>query len=130
MGIFYRMTHACPPVDELRAAGLDPEARYRVRARHQNLRVGDFGELTRYVAPVRLHPKGILMNMVDSRYKMSHCKEEMEASGAAVMSGLPLNSRYNSTGYNENVRMQADYGSAVYRVERIAAAELPEGDGA
>ncbi len=78
-----------------------------------------------YVAPVKLHPKGIIMNAVDARYAMAHCKEELEASGAAVMSGLRLNSRFNSTGYNENVRMQSDYGSAVYRVERIAAEELP-----
>ena len=126
VGLFYRMTHAAPPVDELRAAGLDPDARYRVRARHQNLRVGDFGELVRYVAPVRLNPKGIIMNAVDSRYAMAHCKEELEASGAAIMSGVRLNSRFSGTGYNENVRMQTDFGSAVYRLERITAPALPE----
>ena len=125
VGIFYRLTHAAPPLDELRAVGLDPEGRYTVKARHQNLRVGDFGELVRYVAPVRLHPKGIVMNAVDGRYAMSDCKETLEASGAAVMSGLRLNNRFEGTGYNEDIRMQTDFGSAIYRVERIAAPELP-----
>ena len=125
VGIFYRISHAAPPLDELRAVGLDPEGRYTVKARYQNLRVGDFGELVRYVAPVRLHPKGIIMNAADSYYAMSDCKETLEASGAAVMSGLRLNNRFEGTGYNEDIRMQTDFGSAVYRVERVRTPELP-----
>ena len=125
VGIFYRISHAAPPLDQLRAAGLDPEGRYTVKARYQNLRVGDFGELVRYVAPVRLHPKGIVMNAVDSYYAMSDCKEKLEASGAAIMSGLRLNNRFEGTGYNEATRMQTDFGSAIYRVERVETPELP-----
>jgi alpha-galactosidase len=125
VGIFYRITHAAPPLDELRAVGIDPEGRYTVKARHQNLRVGDFGELVRYVAPVRLHPKGLIMNAADSYYTMSDCKETLEASGAAIMSGLRLNNRFEGTGYNEEIRMQTDFGSAIYRVERIDTPELP-----
>ena len=127
VGLFYRLTHASPPFDELRATGLDPETRYSVKARHQNLRVGDFGELVKYVAPVRLNPRGLIMNAVDSRYTMSDCKEVLEASGAAVMSGIRLNNRFCGTGYNENIRMQTDFGSAVYRVEKILRESLPEG---
>ena len=119
VGLFYRLTHAAPPVDELRAAGLDPDARYTVSARHQNLRVGDFGELVRYVAPVRLNPRGLIMNAVDSRYAMSDCKEVLEASGGAIMSGIRLNNRFCGTGFNENIRMQTDFGSAIYRIEKI-----------
>ena len=126
VGIFYRITHAAPPLDELRVVGIDPEGRYTVKARHQNLRVGDFGELVRYVAPVRLHPKGLIMNAADSYYTMSDCKETLEASGAAIMSGLRLNNRFEGTGYNEEIRMQTDFGSAIYRVERIDTPELPE----
>ncbi len=126
VGIFYRLTHAAPPLDELRAAGLDGSARYTVKARHQNLRVGDFGELVRYVAPVRLNPRGIIMQTVDSRYAMSDCKESLEASGGAIMSGIRLNSRFAGTGYNENIRLQSDFGSVIYRIERITAESLPE----
>ena len=126
VGIFYRLNHAAPPMDELRAAALEPEARYTIAARHQNLRVGDFGALVHYVAPVRLNPRGILMNVIDGRYAMSHCKEKLEASGRAIMSGIRLNTRYTGTGYNENIRMQTDFGSAIYRIERVAAPQLPE----
>lgn len=126
VGLFYRVTHAAPPLDELQALGLDPKARYMVKARHQNLRVGDFGELVRYVAPVRLNPRGLIMNTIDSRYTMGDCKEVLEASGEALAAGIRLNNRYAGTGYNENIRMQTDFGSAIYRAERIVRESLPE----
>ncbi len=125
-GIFYRLTHAAPPVDELRMAGLDPNARYTLKARHQNLRVSDFGGLVNYISPVKVHPRGLIMNAVDARYEMGDFKESMEASGAALASGVRLNNRFLGTGYNENIRMQADFGSAVYRAEKIVVESLPE----
>ena len=126
VGIFYRLTHAAPPFDELRAVGLDPNGRYTVKARHQNLRVGDFGALVHYVAPVKLNPRGFLMSTADGRYEMSDCKEKQEAGGGAIMSGIRLNNRFNGTGYNENTRMQSDFGSAIYQVEQVTVPGLPE----
>ena len=110
----------------LRAVGLDPNGRYTVKARHQNLRVGDFGALVHYVAPVKLNPRGFLMSTADGRYEISDCKEKQEAGGGAIMSGIRLNNRFNGTGYNENTRMQSDFGSAIYQVERVTVPGLPE----
>ncbi len=117
-GMFYRLAPAAPGMDELRLADLAPKARYTVMARQQNLRVGDFGELVRYVVPVRLNPKGVVMSTADSIYVMPDCAEVMEASGAALMSGIRLENRYAGTGYNENIRMLRDFGSRVYIVQK------------
>ena len=129
-GVFYRLMHAAPPMDELRLSGLDREARYTLTARPQNLRVGDFGELVRYVTPVRLNPKGLVMNAADRLYTMADCEEVMEATGAALMSGVRLKNRFTGTGYSDQLRMQTDFGSRVYAAERIVLPGLPDhGDG-
>ncbi len=126
LGIFYRLTHAAPPLDELRITGLEPGARYTLQARHQNLRVSDFGSLVNYISPFRVNPRSLLMSAVDARYAMGDCKEKLEASGAAIACGVRLNNRFLGTGYNENLRMQADFGSAIYRAERVVRERLPE----
>ena len=117
-GIFYRLVHASPGADELRVLGLEPDARYMVTARGQNLRVGDFGELIRYVTPVRLNPRGLVMNTADALYEMPDCVENEEASGAALMSGLRLANRFTGTGYNDALRMLTDFGSRVYIIRK------------
>lgn len=121
-GVFYRLAHAAPGVDELRLSGLDPAARYSVAARGQNLRVGDFGELVRHVAPVRLNPRGVVMNAADALYAMPECAEVMEATGAALMSGVRLAGRFCGTGYNENIRVVRDFSSRLYVIERRGGA--------
>ena len=125
-GIFYRLTHAAPGAERLRMAGLDRDARYTLAARPQNLRVGDFGELVRHVMPVRLDPRGLVMNAADRLYAMADCAETMEATGAALMCGVGLNNRFAGTGYNGSLRMQMDFGSQVYTAERIVRKSLPD----
>jgi len=122
-GMFYRLSHAAPGLDELRLTGLEPEARYIVTARGQNLRVGDFGELLRYVTPVKLNPRGMVVSAADAIYAMPDCAETEEASGAALMSGLRLANRFLGTGYNDELRMLKDFGSRVYLIQKQGGAE-------
>ena len=124
-GVFYRLMHAAPAADELRFCAMERDGRFTVTMRRQNLRVGDFGELTRHVMPVRLHPKGIVMNTADKLYTMADCAETLEASGAALMSGVRLNNRFCGTGYNDKIRMAGDFGSYLYVAEKTVTKRLP-----
>lgn len=118
VGFFLRLSHAAPGFEELRPQGLERAARYRVAAREQLLRVGDFGELVKHIAPVRLDPKGPILGAADRHIRMMDCAESYTASGAALMAGLRLHNRFNGTGYNENIRVLGDFGSNIYLIER------------
>ena len=122
-GMFYRLVHAAPAFDELRLLDLDPDARYLITSRGQNLRVGDFGSLLRHVVPVRLNPRGLVVSGADALYVMPECAESEEASGAALMSGIRLSDRFCGTGYNDEMRLVRDFSSRVYLIRREAQAE-------
>ena len=112
-----------PGVDELRLLYLEPDARYIVTARGQNLRVGDFGELVRHVVPVKVNPRGVVMNAADALYVMPECAENEEATGAALMSGMRLADRFRGTGYNDSIRMIRDFCSRVYVIQKQGVAQ-------
>lgn len=126
VGVFRRLVHAAPGPDELRIAALEPRTAYRVAARPQNLRIGDYRELLRHVADAKLVPSGLLFTLADRVQAVPDCPEAMVATGAAFMSGVRLNDRYTGADYREDIRMQGDFGSVLYTVEPDAAARLPE----
>ena len=46
-------------------------------------------------------------------------KLELTASGAALMSGIPLLPIFQGTGYDKNQRTKTDFGSEVYVMEEV-----------
>lgn len=118
-GHFRRLCRAAPGLDILPSAGLVPGAVYRVRARPQTLRIGSFGGLIRHAVPVKLRPQGPVLAAADRVTGLPDCAEDYTASGAALLSGLPLSNVFNGTGYSREVRLPGDFGSNLYIITRV-----------
>ncbi len=118
-GLFHRLVSAAPGYEQLRLSDLEPEAQYRIQSREQLLRVGQFGGLVKHIAPVELNPNGLVLRLADRHYAMKDGKEDLTASGAALLSGIQLHPRFTGAGYDPNSRNQGDFGSNVYCVTKI-----------
>ena len=118
-GVFHGLQSAAPGYDRLRVFGLDPQKIYRVRSQTQAIRVGQFGNLLKHVAPVSIDPNGVLLRTVDKHYTLPDGAEDYRVSGAALRSGITLMPRFRGTGYDRNQHTHADFGSDVYVIEEI-----------
>jgi len=118
-GVYYGLVHAAPGYDRLRVYGLEKDARYRVFSLSQSIRIGQFGNLLKHVAPVNIDPNGALLRIADRHFTLPGGSEELTASGAALMSGVMLRPRFRGTGYDQNQRTQGDFGSDIYIIEKI-----------
>ena len=122
-GVFHELIPAAPPYEWLQVGGLEPERVYRVMTLPQSLRVGQFGNLLKHVLPVNVNPNGLLLHTADSYYSMEDGQQSVTASGAALMSGIPLLPLFRGTGYDKNQRTQGDFGSNVYVIEEETSHE-------
>jgi len=118
-GVFHGLVHAAPGYEQLRVTGLERDARYRVTSLAQSIRVGQFGNLLKHVAPVNIDPNGQLLRIADRHFTLPGGSEDMTVSGAALMSGILLRPLFRGTGYDQNQRTQGDFGSDVYIIEKI-----------
>ena len=118
-GVFHELVHAAPPYEKLRLTGLDQNKRYRITSLDQTIRVGQFGSLLKHVAPVNIDPNGLILNLADRFVTMPDGREELTASGAALMSGIMLKALFRGTGYDQSQRNQGDFGSDVYVIKEI-----------
>ena len=118
-GVFHGLVHAAPGYEQLRLSGLEADARYRVTSLVQTIRVGQFGNLLKHVAPVNIDPNGQLLRLADRHVTLPGGAEELTVSGAALMSGIPLRPLFRGTGYDRNQRTQGDFGSDIYVAEKI-----------
>ena len=118
-GVFHGLVHAAPGYEQLRVAGLEAHAHYRVTSLSQTIRVGQFGNLLKHVAPVNIDPNGPLLRVADRHFTLPAGEESMETSGAALMSGVMLRPLFRGTGYDRNQRTQGDFGSDIYVIEKI-----------
>jgi len=117
-GLFHDRVPASPGHERLRMRLLEPGKRYSLQSREQLLRVGQFGGLVKHIVPVELDPNGIVLRTADRHYPMADGQEKLEASGAALMSGVMLSPKFQGTGYNKDGRNQGDYCSNVYVAEK------------
>ena len=113
-GVFHGLQSAAPGYDRLRVFGLDPDRVYTVQSQAQAIRVGQFGNLLKHVAPVNIDPNGPLLRMADRHYTLPDGEECYNASGAALLSGITLMPRFRGTGYDKRQHTHADFGSDVY----------------
>ena len=118
-GVFHRLILAAPGYEQLRLTGLDKDKRYRVSSLDQVIRVGQFGNLLKHVAPVNIDPNGTLLRLADRHISLPGGTEEFTVSGAALMSGILLRPLFRGTGYDEHQRTQGDFGSDIYIIEEI-----------
>ncbi|MBQ7001311.1 MAG: alpha-galactosidase [Oscillospiraceae bacterium] len=120
-GVFHGLVPAAPGYERLRLVGLDKDKTYRVTSLEQTIRVGQFGNLLKHVAPVSIDPNGQLLRLADRHISLPSGTEAMTVSGAALMSGILLRPQFRGTGYDQNQRTQGDFGSDLYIVEEIEA---------
>ena len=118
-GVFHRLVNAAPGYERLRVKGLKPETDYRVTSLAQAIRVGQFGNLLKHVAPVSVNPNGALLRIADRHFTLPGNPETLTASGAALAAGIVLSPLFRGTGYAPEQRTQGDFGSDVYIIEEI-----------
>ena len=117
VGVFHGCRPAAPGYEWLRAKGLNKETRYRFRSRPQTLRLGQFGDLVKHVAPVNLNPHGLILRTADHHFTLPDGVHEGSASGNALMAGIPMLCAFRGTGYDTHQRTQLDFGSNLYIIE-------------
>ena len=118
-GVFHGLVHAAPGYEQLRVPGLEKDARYRVRSLEQSIRIGQFGNLLKHVAPVNIDPNGQLLRIADRHFTLPGGNEEWTVSGSALGSGILLRPQFRGTGYDKNQRTQGDFGSDIYIIEKM-----------
>lgn len=118
-GVFHRLIHAAPGYERLRVKDLKPETDYRVTSLAQAIRVGQFGNLLKHVAPVNVNPNGALLRIADRHFTLPGNPETLTASGAALASGIVLSPLFRGTGYAPEQRTQGDFGSDIYLIEEL-----------
>ena len=116
--LFHRLIHAGPGYEWLCVSGLDGKTVYTVQSRQQALRVGQFGALVKHIAPIELNPNGMVLHTADKYYRMNDATESFTCSGAALRAGVPLAPRFTGTGYREDIRIQGDFLSNVYLIQK------------
>ena len=103
-----------------RAAGLDPERRYRFYSFAQPVNLKRFGGLINTIAPIHVRPDSLLHGAIARVKKMPGESEDCVASGASLMTaGVKLRQAFSGTGYDENVRFFQDFSSRLYLMEAI-----------
>ena len=119
VGVFHGLQSAAPGYDRLRVFGLDPQKVYTVQSQAQVIRVGQFGNLLKHVAPVSIDPNGAILRTVDRHYTLPDGEESYTVSGAALQSGITLMPRFRGTGYDKRQHTHADFGSDVYVIREV-----------
>ena len=123
--VFRKLLPAAPGYETLRLRGLSAGKRYQLSTFAQKLRIGQFGSLLKHVAPVNLDPNGLVLRAADRLVTIPDGNQRVLASGAAMMAGLRLLPLFRGTGYDENQRTLADFGSDLYIIEEDDSNENP-----
>ncbi len=118
-GVFHKLVSAVPCYEQLRITGLKKDARYHLRARPQQLRIGQFGELLKHVVPGGVNPHGVLLRTADANKMLPDGDEEFILTGAALTDGILLKPGFRGTGYDTRQRTQGDFGSNLYVIEEV-----------
>lgn len=116
-GHFQKLCSASPSFDELKVKGLDGARRYRIKCKPQRIFVKRVGGLVKHILPFELDPDGAVLRTANKYAALPDGGEEYIASGAALGVGMKLNDQFMGTGYNSELHMFGDFGSALYSVE-------------
>ncbi len=117
-GLFHIISKVGRASEVLRLTGLDESLDYTVTGRKQYINIKALGGLVNNVLPVEIRGDGIIHTVLSSRYMFAMCDELYRAGGDLLCHyGIKLNHQFSGTGYNEQVRLFADYYSRMYDVE-------------
>jgi len=121
--VFRKLVSAAPGYEVLRLKDLKKTGIYRFSTYHQKLRIGQFGNLLKHVAPVNLDPNGLILRAADRAITIPDGRQQLKASGAALMAGVRLLPLFRGTGYDTNQRTLTDFGSDLYVIEEETTCE-------
>lgn len=122
VGNFQRHIDAAPGPDYLRVRDLDPNVVFQVTPRPQRLALERFGALVRHALPLRLDPRGMVMQTVNKHYSLPDGRESYRGTGGVFAQGVPLNMQFVGSYYNKETRLLGDYGSTIYVAEAMGPA--------
>ncbi len=118
-GFFQTQARAADSGDYLPLRGLEPKARYSIETVPYRLYIHSFGALVKHILPVELAPGGTVLRFADRHFALDGAVMRREASGRALLDGLPLPQQFIGTGYNEKIRLLGDNGSELYLIKKI-----------
>ncbi len=116
---FQRCYGAAPAGDIMPIGALEPDKKYRVRAKEQNVYLSSFGELIKHLLPFSLNPRGFVFRTANSLVNLVDGVEDYSARGDMLMEGLRLENQFLGTGYHPNIRVLGDFGSTLYSIQSI-----------
>nr|MCR5655215.1 GH36 C-terminal domain-containing protein [Lachnospiraceae bacterium] len=99
--------------------GLDKEKRYHFYNRALKVNVREFGDLVNTIAPVHIKQDSHLHYLLSKFVKLDGETEDLEAYGSMLMEGVHLHPAYGGTGFSDQVRHYADFGSRMYFMEEV-----------
>ena len=68
----------------------------------------------KHIVPITLRSDGLLLRTVNRWYALPDGRYSIQASGAALKSGIGLNNQFIGTGYHEKLLLWGDFGSHMY----------------
>lgn len=119
LGNFQTLSIASPSADIVKFKGLDDAKKYSARTMPQGISVKSFGGLIKHALPIKVHPDGLIMSIIDKNFRLKDCEESYVNYGDVLRSGIKLNQHFMGTWYNNTIRLLGDYGSSLYTVEEV-----------
>ena len=104
----------------LRIVGLDPNQKYKLHNRLEQVNVKVFGSLINTVAPIHIKQDSLLHNAIARRIKMSGENDTVIANGEMLMrTGFVLSPAFSGSGFNDKVRVFPDFAARMYFIEAV-----------
>lgn len=122
-GNFQTYCSASPGNDIVKVKGLNKLQTYNFETAPQGISIKRFGGLINHISPVRLHPEGFIIRLVNKHYQLPDCVESYKVHGDVLEAGVKLNNQFMGTYYNNQTRLLGDFGSNLYFIKNISAKE-------
>ena len=109
------------------AAGLAPDALYRVTQPAAPVDIRPFGALVNMVSPVHLRPGGAVMELAARVVKLPGDSIDVTLSGSALMrAGIGLPPPFQGAGFDSGTKYYPDFTSRLYRMEKVSDPPAPQ----
>ena len=112
-GVFRRVLRAASGYEKMRVPGLDHSSAYTAVSRHAVLPIASGSHL--YQAAKMA---GTLCEEEDGSCGAVLPAMHMKCSGSALNYGIQLNTVYNGSGYNKDIRVPQDFGAELFFIEK------------
>lgn len=100
------------------AHGLDPEKTYKLYNLPERVNVKQFGSLINTMSPIHVKQDSMLHNMIAKHVKMDGETDCFTSTGEILMNtGVALSPAFGGTGFNDKVRVFADFAARLYFIE-------------